>query len=125
MQTKLDLRPLAPGEIAAARALLPPGAPEPNWKNCRGIWYGDELAAVVGLQQVWRLEPLYVKGEDVLALVAAMTWADTSLREALGAQEYEFFIANTRKPFQDFVERRLPVEPGEERPGKFYFRKLR
>jgi hypothetical protein len=116
-----DIRPIRPERLEAAKACVPEGCAEPDYMKCLGIEKDGELIGIIGAQMRHVVEPLYMRVHDSEAVLLAMGEIDGILRSA-GAKEYEFFIQDKFKAFQNFIENRLPVEA--EQPGKVYVRRL-
>ena len=122
MRGKLEIRPLKQEDIPQVKAFLPADAPEPNWLMCMVMEQNGQVKGVAGLENVWRLEPLYLKEPDSVALLTLGAWMEGWLT-ARGINAYEFFIGDDNKDFQNFVETRLSIEGGREKVGKWYFKK--
>lgn len=126
----VDIRPIkTQEELDEARALLRPGALEPEWINAFVLLEDGKVAGVmcpsvrlVGRSLLLEIEPLHVKRPGVGSLALIM-WTDAHLRsiaEYNGLRGYSFTTSNPA--LQRLCERHLPVTTTGTGTERQYFR---
>lgn len=112
-----EFRKIKESEIANQRlryAEKYPWAPEPAWPGVYVLLRDGSIKGMFGLQQKFMVEPM--DADDPRTVRSLMDRADTLL---MGV-DYEFFVPNQNKQFQDFLESQEGLEGQEELPGKYY-----
>jgi hypothetical protein len=127
----MDIRPIKPTEIDAAKLLVPAGYAEPDWNRCFVMTEGDEIFGLMGVETQLILEPLYIKpsvAHKRSIVTKALFWADGFLRmmaAGTGVTGWRAFIADENSKFQEFVKATMPVTWDRERPGLWFHRDYR
>lgn len=130
----IDIRTIgSEQELMQARALLEPGAVEPNWDAAFVVMEGGEVAGLlvpavrlIAGNVALFVEPLHMRRLSATALIV-LGWTDGLMRclcAANGLTGYFFQVDNTNRRFQRFVERHLPVVGADGDTAKSYYRKF-
>jgi len=122
----IDIRSIVEKDLQQARMLIPPGCAEPIWAFCHVVEQDGEIVGLIGVETRLVAEPVYIKKGANGAALMAFGWLDGYMRKiasSLGFGGYEFFVGDEQsKEWHEFIENRLPVTAGIEKPGKYYFR---
>lgn len=113
----IHFRNAEPDDLDQLRKLIPEGAIEPDWSAVVILERDGIITGFAQVKTVTRIEPLGASsGFDATLLFSY-------LEGALRNEEYEFYVLDSNKEFQTFVEKHAPVGEQPLGAGKWYIRK--